>query len=180
MMQHQRLEGVEVVLQRFDRITDAARDQLGVELAIMGRDFRERQRADAPSLTGALRAALSVWLMLDQLKVRVGLIGQRNARSRKRSYGDAFYGRFVQFGRKAQTVIVQRRKRVVVNVGDGEQKAILRKARGRKIAADIASTYSMKVKARAPHPFIFVPSAQQDATERLVSFWDQTLAKAGA
>lgn len=180
MMQHSRLEGTEILLRRFDTIPDAAREQLGVELAIIGREFRDLQRGAAPADTGALKGALSVWLMLDQLRVRVGLIGMRNRRSRKRSYGDAFYGRFVEFGRKAQTVLVQRRRRVVADMGDGVQKRILRTSRRRKLASDIVTTYSMKVKARAPHPFIFVPKAQETATQRLANFWSETLARAGA
>lgn len=180
MMQHSRLEGTEILLRRFDQISDAARDQLGVELAIIGRELRDRQRAAAPEDTGALRGGLSVWLMLEQLRVRVGVLGQRNRRSGKRSYGDLFYGRIVEFGRKAQTVIVQRRRRVKVDIGDGKQKAILRTSRRRKLAADIAATYSLKVKARAPHPFIFVEGAQESATQRLVNFWDQTLSRVGA
>lgn len=174
MMQYSRIDGTEMVLRRFDQISDAAHAQLGVELAIIGRDLRERQQAAAPERTGALRGGLSVWLMLEQLKVRIGLLTQGRGKS------NLFYGRIIEFGRKAQTVIVQRRRRVKVAIGGGEQKAILRKARGRKLAADIASTYSMKVKARAPHPFIFVPNAQEEATQRLVNFWDQTLSKAGA
>lgn len=180
MMQYQRLEGAEIILRQFDTIPKAAREQLGVELAIIGRDFRDQQKAAAPEGTGLLRGALAVLLMLEQLRIRVGLIGQRNRRTRKRSYGDAFYGRFVEFGRKAQTVIVQRRRRVRVDVGDGKQKAILRTSRRRKIAADIVSTYSMKVKAQAARPFIFVPNAQDIAESRLVTFWDNTLARAGA
>lgn len=180
MMQYSRLEGTEILLRRFDTIPKAAEEQLGVELAIIGRDMRDMQRAASPHDTGTLRGALSVWLMLDQLRVRVGLIGQRNRRSRKRSYGDAFYGRFVEFGRKAQTVIVQRRRRVRAHIGAGEHKNILRTSRRRKIAADIVASYSMKVKARAPHPFVFIPNAQEIATQRLADFWSNTLARSGA
>ena len=180
MMQYSRLEGAEILLRRFDSIPKEAEEQLGVELAIIGREYRDQQRAAAPEDTGTLRGALSVWLMLEQLRVRVGLIGTRNRRSKKRSYGNAFYGRFVEFGRKAQTVLVQRRRRVLADVGDGVQKRILRTSRGRKLAADIAKTYSLKVKARAPHPFIFIPNAQEIATQRLADFWSQTLARAGA
>jgi hypothetical protein len=180
MMQYQRLEGVELVMRRFDTITQAAREQLGVELAIMGREFRDRQRTSAPEDTGALRAGLSVLLMLEQLRIRVGLIGLRNGSTRKRSFGDLFYGRIVEFGRKAQTVLVQRRRRVAADIGGGEQRRILRTSRRRKIAADIVVTYPMKVKARAPHPFVFVPDAQKLATQRLASFWSNTLAQAGA
>ncbi|CAD7336058.1 hypothetical protein FIM10_04045 [Sphingomonadales bacterium 56] len=187
MMQYSRLEGTEVILRRFDTLTEAAREQLGVELAIIGREYRDQQRAAAPEDTGALRAGLSVWLMLEQLRVRVGLMGQRSGQSKRRrkkvngrNYGDLFYGRIIEFGRKAQTVIVQRRRRVLADIGDGNKKRILRTSRGRKLAADIASTYSMKVKALPAHPFIFIPNAQEIATQRLANFWSDTLARAGA
>ena len=180
MMQHSRLEGTEILLRRFDQISDAARDQLGVELAIIGRELRDRQRAAAPEDTGALRAGLGVWLMLEQLRVRIGVIGQRNQRSRKRSYGDLFYARIVEFGRRAQTVIVQRRRRISMTLKPGQQIQILRTVRRRKVVEDIVKTYSMKVSALPARPFIFVDGAQESATQRLVNFWDQTLSRAGA
>jgi len=180
MMQYQRLEGVELVLRQFDTIPQAAREQLGVEMGIIGREFRDAQRAAAAEDTGALKAGLSVWLMLDQLRVRVGLIGSRNRRSRRRSFGDLFYGRIIEFGRKAQKVVVQRRRRVAADLGGGKSAQILRTSRRRKLAADITATYTMNVKALPARPFIFVPNADEIAAQRLADFWSNTLARAGA
>lgn len=177
MMQYSRLQGVEMLQRQFDQIPAAAQEQLGVELAIIGREIRDRQRALAPEDTGALRQGLSVQLLLEQLKVRVGIMNQRGSR---RGKNNLFYGRIIEFGRRAQTVTVQRRRRVTVTDGDGGQRRILRTVRRRKAAADIVSTYKMKVKARAPHPFINIPDVQETAVQRLADLWGSTLAKAGA
>lgn len=163
-----RVDGVAAAAAMFDRIPDAAREQLAVELGIIGREIRQAQQAEAPKLTGQLSAGLSIAVAIEQLRVRIGLLGLKGGRAK------LYYGRFVQFGRKAQTVLVQRRRRV-----DGK----LRTARGRKRAEDIAATYSLRVKARAPHPYVRTaddPLVQELVADRLAGFWSETLAKAGA
>lgn len=181
MMQYSRIDGTEMVLRRFDRITKAAEEQLGVELGIIGRDLRDIQRADVPEDTGALKSRLSVELVLDQLRVRVGLIGLfKSSASTKRIYGDAFYGRFVQFGVKAQTITVRRKRNISTKSKPGQQLLRERKWRRGKAVEKLVKTYSYAMPARKAQPFIFVPKAQEYAAQRLADFWDQTLSKAGA
>lgn len=158
----------------FDAVPDAAREQMGIELAIIARDFLAVQRQQAPKLTGKLASGLSILLLLDELRVRIGIIASQKragtSRKAKRSPGgglnDLYYGRFVALGRSAQTVTVQRRRRVG---------GVLRtQSRGsRKRVEDIVATYSLKVKARAPNPFIEVANADTIAASRLAAFWSK-------
>lgn len=151
----------------FGVLPDAAREQIGVELGIIGRDLLALQQVRVPKDTGSLEAGLSVAVYLDSLRVRVGLLGLKRGRS------NLFYGLIVETGRRAQTVLVQRRRRV-----NGK----LRSARGRKRSEDIATTYPMKVKARAAQPFVGVsdPDIDRVVAQRLADFWAKTFEHAGA
>lgn len=146
-------------------VPEAAKEELGVELAIIARDALSIQQAAAPSDTGALRAGLSLQLLIQRLTVRIGLIGLKGGRA------SLFYGRIVNFGRRAQTVLVQRRRRV-----NGQ----LRSSRRRKVAADIAATYPLKVRPRAAVDFIGAPGVafERDALGRLAEYWSRVLARA--
>jgi hypothetical protein len=42
------------------------------------------------------------------------------------------------------------------------------------------ATYSLKVRAMAPRPFIYVERPEIHAEQRLASFWSQVLGNAGA
>ena len=149
----------------------AARFELADVLGRMGRDILAAQQAVVAKATGALRAGLSAQLLTDQLRVRVGLLGLAR-RSGKRNLGDLFYGIVVEKGRKAQTVLVQRRR-----AGSGK---LLRNRRKR--VEDIVATYSLKVKAADARPFVELPAPQVDAisTQRLADFWGRTFQRAGA
>lgn len=173
----------------FDNLPQAAREELGVELAIIGREGLAAQKAIVAARahdTGRLEAGLSVQLLVDQLKVRMGLIGvaatsksaTRHAAKKgggdPRNYGDLFYGRIVYFGRRAQTVMVERRRRV---------NGALRQQKGRrKRASDIVSRYAMRIEARAAIPFIDAPGPlfERDALGQLGEYWSRVLNRAGA
>lgn len=165
----EKLQGVDVVQQMFDQVGNSAQEELAVELGIISRDFLAWQQAAAPKDTGLLAGSLSIWVMVDQLRARIGIIGAKGSRGQG-NMTKAYYGRFVQFGRKAQTVLVQRRRRV-----GGK----LRSARGRKVASDIVSTYSLRVKPREPRNFIFPPDANAIVAQRLADFWANALQRAG-
>ncbi|WP_242140867.1 hypothetical protein [Sphingomonas sp. TREG-RG-20F-R18-01] len=166
-MPSERLQGLADTFALFGALPDAAREQIGVEMAMIGRDYLALQQVRVPKETGALESGLSLQLLLDSLRVRVGLTNLTGYR------WDLFYGRIVEFGRKAQTVLVQRRK-----AANGR----LRTARGRKRAEDIVASYTLNVKARAAAPFVMIDDADLDriATQRLADFWSATLTKAGA
>lgn len=156
------VEGLAAAAAGFDKMPDSVREQLGVEIAIIARDVLALQQVRAPKDTGALEGSLGVQLLLDQLRARVGLLGKRNA----------FYGRILEFGRSSQAVLVQRRRRVG---------GVLRLSKRRKRLEDIVATYKLRVKARAPQPFVQVPEPDLDsiADRRLADFWQQALVGAG-
>ena len=161
----ERVQGLADAYAMFGAIPDAAREQVGVEMAIIARDYLALQQEHVPVDTGALLGGLGIQLMLDRLRVRVGLNNLTGGRSA------LFYGRIVEFGRSAQTVLVQRRRPGTSGLRNR-----------RKRLEDIAATYSLRVKARAPQPFVLLDDAVLDeiATERLVDFWADVLGKAGA
>jgi hypothetical protein len=182
-MRSNQVDGLAETYSMLGRLPEAAREQVGVEMALIGYEVLRAQKRDVDKHTGALAAGLSLQLELDELRVRVGLIGmkarsksalraaRKSGRAPGESFGDLYYGRFVEFGRKAQTVLVERRKRV-----DGK----LRLGPGRrKRAEDIAKTYSLRIKARAPRPFVHVDRPEIRAEQRLANFWTEVLGKSG-
>jgi hypothetical protein len=166
-----RVQGLAEAYSLLDAVPEAAREELAVELAIIAReDILPEQRRLVAKDTGHLESGLGIQLDLERLRVRVGLFGIGS--TRRGSHDDGrYYGRFVNFGRKAQTVRVERRRRV---------KGRLRASRGRKRAEDIAARYKLRVKAAAARPFIQVPGAEASALKRLETFWAAVLARSGA
>ncbi|MDF1506199.1 hypothetical protein, partial [Roseisolibacter sp. H3M3-2] len=90
------------------KMPTAAHEQMVVELGIIARDVNALQRNAVPVDTGRLKGALGFRMLAEQLRVRIGLFraGFRSGQS------NTFYGRIIEFGRRAQTVLVQRRRRV--------------------------------------------------------------------
>jgi hypothetical protein len=148
----------------FGAIPEAAREQLGAELAAIGSDVLAAQKGDVAKRTGQLEQGLQLKLFLEQLRVRVGLLDLKGGRSR------LFYGRIVESGRRARTVLVERRRRV------GGR---LRTNRGRKVAGDVASTYSLRVQPKAPRPFVHVDRPGLRVEQRLADFWSRVTTAAG-
>ena len=155
----------------FDGLPAAARFELADTLGKIGRDLLAAQRGEVPTDTGALEAGLTVQLLTDQLRVRVGLFGLKNDRTGKTNHGDLFYGLIVDKGRSAQTVLVERRRRV-----NGR----LRLSNRRKRVGDIVATYALHVKAREAVPFVELNDdvVSGIADRRLQDFWDSVLVRA--
>lgn len=151
-------------------LPEAAREELGVELAIIGRDVLAQQKQLVPKRTGALEAGLGLQLVLDRLRVKIGLLNVRAGRSK------LFYGRIIQFGRSAQTVLVTRHLKVLGRRGNNRKGNRRRTLRAGK-------PYPMKVRAMAARPFV-----QRDdwdaidaaARGRLADFWANVLKRSGA
>ncbi len=169
-MASEKLRGLAEATAMMDRLPGDAEEQLGVELAIIGREILADQRALTPKDTGELAAGLSLRLFLDNLKLRVGLLGQRNKKGRNRSGRlgkrtsnllDLYYGRFVALGRSAQTVLVTR-------------KVSRRRKAGKN---DVGKPYRLRVKAKEARDFIRVPGAVDTATGQLAQFWSRLLAR---
>ena len=164
--------GLDGTLQFVDQLAPAARDQLVVELAILSRELSAAQYAEAPRATGALAAALSYQVTPENLRARIGLLlggrdaGKFNGRSFKARAGGPFYGRFVEFGRKAQTVVVTRHlARRVVGNGRGKGRRVLYAGK----------PYTMRVSALPPRPFVAQPLLEQVVDRSLADFWSQVL-----
>lgn len=177
------VEGLAQTLDMFGVIPEAARDQLAVELGIIGYEVLRAQKRDVAKDTGELEAGLALKLYLDELRVRIGLLGlrarsrsaqrraQKQGRTAPRSYGGLFYGVIVEKGRKAQVVNVIR--------GSGGSKA--RSARRRsEQGLPARKPYKMRVKALAPRPYVHKDRPELRAEQRLAAFWGEVLGKTGA
>lgn len=117
---------------------DRLQNEIAGELNDGGQALARAMQARAPKKTGATIRGISFRVLAKTLRLRVGLIGTPRGRAK------LFYARIQDLGRRAQVVRVERRKR-------GIPKHL---SRGRKIAADIAGTYTMKVPAMAPKRFV--------------------------
>lgn len=170
---------------RFDFLPEAAKEQMGVEVAIIARDVLGAQRRDVAKDTGLLRGALTIQAQIERLRARVGLLG-KNGRGAGRRIGNAFYGRFVEFGRRAQTVVVTRRSRRKIK-GNGRStarqisyptapSARLRR-RGPNKGTPIGSPYKMSVKALTARPFVRVDRPEHNFEPRLAAFWAGLVAR---
>lgn len=190
-----KVEGLAETYSLFDQLPQAAEDELAVELAIIGREILTAQHADVAKDTGALDAALSLQLLLERLKIRVGLLiggrgaGKINGRRDKGRAGGPFYGRFVEFGRSAQTVLVTRRvkrRRVRGNNRGGNSRRTeflsaserLRR-RGPNRGSAIGSPYKMRVKGKGARPFVAQPLLQEAGSAILSDFWAKALQRLG-
>ena len=181
-MTDEALEGAGAAERMLEQLPIAAKEELGVELAILGREGLAMQKAATPVASGELRAGLSLELQLQQLYVRIGLIGTKarsksaQRRARKlgvgslQNLGDLFYGRIVNFGRHSQTVLRQRRRLKAA--------ALLKRRR----PADVGTPKPLKVKGRAAVDFIDAPGPDFEATAigQLNEFWVRTFKQAGA
>jgi hypothetical protein len=168
----QAMKGMQTLLSLFDTLPKATEQEIKVDLPKIAADVLAAQKQEVPIHTGDLWRGLSIQVLNGGWKIRVGLVGSTSRATGKTSYG-LYYGRFVEFGRRGQTVRVQRRRRIAGR---------LRSSRGHKLAGDIVASYSMKVPAAAARPFVYSAAAEGAAltgAENLADFWDNVLARAG-
>lgn len=170
-----RIDGLAETYSMLGAIPEAARDQVAVEMAFIGYEVLAAQKRDVAKDTGELESALSLKLELDELRVRIGLLNVReaskfNGQRLKATGNQAYHGRFVEHGRRAQTVLVTRRlKRKVTGNGRTSKRRVIYDGK----------PYSMKVKAMAPRPFVHKDRPEIRAEQRLANFWAEVLGKAG-
>lgn len=153
----------------FDTLPADAEAALKEQLPKVAAAILAVQREGVPVRTGDLWRGLAIQTLNDGLKVRAGLVGTTSS-SGKTSLGGLFYGRIVEFGRKGQTVWVERRRRVGGN---------LRLARGKKIAADIVKAYSMRVAPAPARPFVDTPETEAIALNAMEAIADVIQNKMG-
>lgn len=153
---------------RFKRIIqqlpDVARQELVDAFGRAGRRAQAAMRARAKRKTGALSEGVKYKVLPKTLRLQVGLLGTKRGRAK------LFYGFILDKGRAAQTVLVQRRKRV---------NGALRVARGRKIAADVVSTYQMKVRGFKGDRFVSgeYPDLRNSINREVKPLFDRVLSR---
>lgn len=143
-----RLRGAGSFRRLLKQLGPAVKDELVELLDDAGDELLAAERADVVVRTGALKAGLVKALLKASLRLRVGL-----PKKAFRGRHSLFYGRVVEFGRKAQ----------IVNV-----------TRGRK------KPYKMRVRALAARPFVFKRrgALRTSINTRIRTFWDRALADA--
>lgn len=185
------LQGLAEAFSTLDAIPQAAREQLEDLLSDIADDELAAQRAAVPTETGKLKRGLGIDELLEKLRVRVGLLGtESNSRaagnsiidqlfanpgqrpSVPRNLGDVYYGRFVELGRKAQTVLVTRGTRA-----SGKSASTRRR---QAAGLSVRRPYKMRVRAMAPRPFVHRPDAGLRSEQRIADFWSGALDRAGA
>lgn len=163
-MQPNRVDGLAEAYALFGRFPQAAEQELGAKLGEIGRDVLAAQQRDVAKRTGFLETGLSIQLLIEQLRVKVGLLGL----SKRSKY---FYGRFVEFGRRAQTVLVTRHLKRTVR-GNGRNSK-------RRVSYE-GQPYSLRVRAMAARPFVHVDRPEIRAEQRLADYWSKVKAAAGS
>lgn len=192
-MSLQRPASLDQAIAMFEALPNAAELELADLMGRMGRDVLAIQRARVAKDTGTLAAGLSSQLLVDEklVRLRVGLLGveamsksarkraAREGRSDLRNLGDIYYGRFVEFGRRAQTVTVHRLSRAARVTWRERVRA--RRARSSVKPADLGSVYTLKVRARAAARFVNpVPDTAVTGLvdQRLQTFLDRVMTRA--
>lgn len=96
----------------FERLPDAAREQLREDLTAIGQFALKLQESLVARRTGRLASTLDIQVALGVLRVRVGMLRATiNGKATKQTSGsiDQFYGFIVEGGRKAGAQTVMRR-----------------------------------------------------------------------
>lgn len=165
-----RVKGDRAFKRIIKRLPQAVAKEMETQLEAAGRQILAEQQARVPTRTGKLRGALAMRLLPKTLKLKVGLLTKAiNKRF--------FYGRIVEFGRKAQTVIATRNGALSPAVRAAGGRANNYKPLALKLKAKGA--YLMKIRGMAPRPFIY--SVDRDRIyEPFRKIWDRALAAAAS
>ena len=158
------IENLSATLSFLASIEPAARKKLAEELGDLGVQALAVQMAAAPVKTGRLRDALTVAQAISGLRVRVGYPDLKAGRDPR------FYAIMQEYGVKAgEKQVTRLNKRKGRTVQKGRTKVYPR------------STYIMRWRARAAHPFVHQESRFDqlliDVQER---FWAEALHDVGA
>lgn len=158
-----KIKGARRVSRLMRKLPDALKANVATEIKLAGEQYLAAAKIDARHKTGALRRGLGMKITAKGLKVRIGIIGKALANR-------LFYGRILEFGRKARTVTVHRR----VGAGAGGRGFFKRRSGVNRIS----STYTMHVRARAAEPFVTKrrPALREAFRERLSDVWAKSLA----
>lgn len=199
-VQSEKLAGMGETLRYFDQLPVEARHELQDTIGRAARGVLLEQQTVVAKKTGALAARLTLALIAEKLAARIGLVGVGAGRRTKYDAA-SFYGRFVHFGRAAQTVVVTRRVKGRKVRGNGRvradgtksqrtvsylnQKEKLRRKRtydgkpSLNTGTPVGSPYKLQVAAMGARPFIDPPGARDAADAEIGGFWDRLDARIG-
>jgi len=135
------------------RLPESVAEEIGEQHQQTGRMLLARAHARVPVKTGALKAGLSFRVTPKTLKLRFGLLGKRINRK-------LYYGRIVEFGRKAKTVIATRQGTLQRARAAG-LKVRANAYKRAALKAGIGGAYQLRVKATRPRPFVYVTPREQ-------------------
>lgn len=192
-MVRESIQGLAEAYSLFDRLPSAAHEEMAVEIAVIARELSAAQKADVPEATGALSAALTYQVELERLTAKVGLLQDAraarvfNGRQRRAVAGGPFYGRFVEFGRSEQTVLVTRRIKSRRIRGKGADRRVIYQTPKRRLRRNsspnrgsyVGDPYKLRVKFKGARPFVAQPLLQEVADNHLSEFWAGAIARAG-
>lgn len=145
------------------RLPDSVAEEFRQQLDRTGKTMLQRARSRVPVRTGALKAGLSYKVLPKTLKLKVGLVGKPVNRR-------LWYGRIVEFGRKAQTVVVNRSGRATSFSGH--------KWKRRALAAGVKGFYQLRVRAMQPRKFVYSVTREQ-LYRPFQKIWGKALHRAG-
>ena len=94
--------------------------------------------------------------------MRSGLLALQQGKRSSR-----YYGRFVEFGRRAQTVRVTRGTTVSTKSASTRRRI--------KKGLTVRKPYTMRVSAMAPREFIYLPDIESRVSKRTADFWSEVL-----
>lgn len=180
-MTGERVRGLAEANSLLGALPAAARHELADEIGRIGRDVLAAQQRDVARDSGELQAGLSLQLLTDELRVRVGLLNTRPGRSK------LYYGRFVENGRRAQTVLVTRHlKRKVRGNGKTSARRMAYEATGHRLrkrgpnaGTPVGSAWKMRVRAMGARPYVYKDRPEIDVAQRLADYWGRTIDRAG-
>lgn len=158
------VKGAAKVRRLMKRMPEAVQREMRVSLEAAGQLLGETIRARTPRRTGELSKGIRHKVFPTTLKMQVGLIGSKKIRE------GLFYGRILEFGRRAQTVRVTRGTTVSKSYS----------ARNKRAAgATLAKPYLLRVKAIAPMRFVTGPLVDLRAVinREIKDIWQRSLAK---
>lgn len=135
-----RVKGGKAFRRLINRLPETVKQELREQLNETGKLLLRRARQRVPVDSGALKAGLSYRVPPKGLYLRVGLVGKPVNRR-------LYYGRIVEFGRKAKTVVVNRSGRGVRLSGNRFKRQALAKG--------IKGFYRLHIRAMAPRHFVY-------------------------
>lgn len=141
----------------------AARAKLSELLIEFGLEISAAQKAAVARKTGYLEAGISWESLVDQLKMRSGLLSFRSGRNSR------YYGRFVESGRRAQDVTVIR--------GTSASTKSATSRRQRAAGLRLRDKYMLPVRAMPARPFVHLPGVDLKVAKRTANFWNEVLAR---